>query len=44
MEPDFKNPEINPYTYGHPIYDKRGEMTVSSVNGAGKTRQLHIKE
>ena len=44
MEQDFKNPEINPYTYGHPIYVKRGEMIVSSVNGAGKTRQLHIKE
>ena len=40
--------EINPHTYGQLICDKEArtvneEMTVSSVSGAGKTAQLHIK-
>ena len=40
--------EINPYSYGQfmtkeaRIYD--GEKTISSINGAGKTGQQHIKE
>ena len=41
--------EINPHTYGQLIYDKGGRIyngakTVSSISGAGKTRQLHVKE
>ena len=39
--------EINPCTYGYFIFDKGGkniEYTASSINGAGKTGQLHAKE
>ena len=39
--------EINPCTYGYLIFDKGGNnkaKTASSINRAGKTGQLHVKE
>ena len=43
------SPEINPCTYGYLILDKEGKnvhgaKTASSINGAEKTGQLHVKE
>ena len=32
---------IHTHTHTHKIYN--GERAVSSINGAGKTKQLHIK-
>ena len=48
MKQDRK-PRNNPHTCGQLIYDKggkniHGEKAVSSISGAGKTGQLHVKE
>ena len=48
MEHD-RMPEINPRTHGHLILIMEAriyseEKTASSISGAGKTGQLHVKE
>ena len=44
-----REPEISSCIYGYLIFDKGGKnrqwaKTASSINGAGKTGQLHVKE
>jgi len=45
----IESPEINPYTYRYLILTKEtkvynGAKIASSINGAGQTGQLHVKE
>ena len=45
----IESPEINPCTYGYLVFDKEGNnmqwaKTASSINGAWKTGQLHVKQ
>ena len=45
----IESPEINPCTYGTLFLTKEeriynGAKRASSINGAGKTGQLHVKE
>ena len=45
----IESPEINPCTYEYLIQTEEARIynvakTASSVNGAGKTGQLHVKE
>ena len=46
---EIESPEINPCTCGTLFFTKEGriyngEKTASSINGSGKTGQLHVKE
>ena len=43
----IESPEVNPCTYGYLIFERQEytmEQTAFSINGAGKTGQLCVKE
>ena len=45
----MKSPEVNSHSYGYLIFEKGGKniqwgKTTSSISGAEKTGQLHVKE
>ena len=45
----MKSPEVNSHSYGYLIFEKGGKniqwgKTASSISGAEKTGQLHVKE
>ena len=44
----LESPEVNSHSCGHIVYDKGGENNecrkgISSISGAGKSGQLHVK-
>jgi hypothetical protein len=40
----IEDPEMNPHTYSHLIFDKGGKTIQSSTNGASSTGSYHVEE
>ena len=40
----IEDPEMNPHTYSHLIFDKGGKTIQSSTNGARATGSYHVEE